>query len=64
MPGGIGNLGACYTWKQECYPVPDPCGDVQHIQAPPPCAPPATWFWIAALAIGIGAAVFGRKGGR
>lgn len=55
-------LGACYTWKSECYPVPDPCGAIQHLQVPQSCPETQTWFWGIAIVIAITAAVFGGGG--
>lgn len=57
-------LGACYTWKQECYPVPDPCGTIQHLQVPQACPETQVWFWGLALAIAVaGALVSSSRGG-
>ena len=60
---GVG-LGACYTWKRDCYPVPDSCGSIQNLQVPQSCPETQTWFWVIGLAIAIGAAVFGGSGGK
>ncbi len=57
-------LGACYTWKRQCYPVPDPCGTLQHIRGPVPCPETATWFWIGAAAIAITAALVSASRGK
>jgi hypothetical protein len=51
----MGGLGSCYTWKRQCYPVPDPCGVIQNIRGPIPCPPTVTWFWIGAAVIALAA---------
>jgi hypothetical protein len=57
-------LGACYTWKRQCYPVPDPCGAIQNIRGPVPCPEVATWFWVGAAAIAITAALVSASRGK
>ncbi len=59
---GVG-LGACYTWKRECYPVPDTCGSIQHLQVPQSCPETQIWFWGIALVIAVTAAVFSPSRG-